>query len=369
MTAAAARAARAERARRVRPRRWLRRVTALVAVLGVVTFMGYAAYVGAVGSEVLAYPKPAEICATPEQQFGWSYEAINYDVADDVALAARNPDPTGCADQGTKAGNDVVTEDGVPIAGWYIPAADGSGPGAPTVVLVHGWNANKSEVLRYGVPLHERFNLVALDLRAGGRSGGDEVTFGPMERNDVRAMLDWLEREKQPGSVGLMGNSMGGATAAAVAAIDPRVDAVLLDSTHANASDLFARRLEVEEGHPPFPGGLAMAFGMRLRTGHDIGATDPIVTIPQLGDRPLLLIHGTDDPVDRPAESAERNLAAARAARVLATLHYCEGAGHGNLVDHCPDEWGAWATDFFAAALGDGTAVDADTRRRDAVTP
>ena len=223
-------------------------------------------------------------------------------------------------------------------------------------MLIHGWNANKSEVLRYGVPLHERFNLVALDLRGGGRSGGDAVTFGPLERNDVRAVLDWLEREKGPASIGLVGNSMGGAVAAAVAATDPRVDAVLLDSTHANARDLFARRLEVEEGHPPFPGGFAMAAAMGMRTGHDIGPTEPIATIPQLGDRPLLLIHGTHDPVDRPAESAERNLAAARAAGVSAALHYCEGGGHGNLVDHCPEEWAAWATEFFEGALVDPAA-------------
>jgi uncharacterized protein len=332
-------------------RRWLRRLVAAVAVLAVVVFAGYTAYVGAVGSDVLAHPTPAAICATPEQQFGWPYEAINYNIADDAKLAARNTDPARCADQGATAGSEVVTADGVAIAGWYIPAADGSGPMAPTIVLVHGWNANKSEVLRYGAPLHERFNLVALDLRGGGRSGGDEVTFGALERNDVRAVLDWLEREKRPASVGLMGNSMGGATALAAAATDERVDAVLLDSTHARATDLFARRLEVEEGHPPFPGGLAMAIGMRLRTGYDIGATDPIVTIPQLGTRPLLLIHGTDDAVDRPDESAERNLAAAHEAGVPTVIHYCEGGGHGKLIEHCADEWSAWATDFFGRAL------------------
>jgi pimeloyl-ACP methyl ester carboxylesterase len=320
-----------------------------VAAIG---FAGYAGYVGAVGSDVLAHPAHAPICATPAQQFGWSYEAINYDIQDDERLAARNPDPTRCTDQGAMAGSDVVTEDGVPIAGWYIPAANGAGPNAPTIVLVHGWSANKSEVLRYGVPLHERFNLVALDLRGGGRSGGEEVTFGPMERNDVRAILDWIEREKRPASIGLVGNSMGGATSVAVAAIDQRVDAVLLDSTHARASDLFARRLEVEEGHPPFPGGFAMATAMGLRTGHELGPTDPLATIPQLGTRPLLLIHGTQDPVDRPAESAERNLEAARRADVPATLHYCDGGGHGNLIDHCPAEWGAWAVAFFSRLSG-----------------
>jgi len=334
-----------------RQRRWLRRLVALLVIAAVATAGGYTLYVGAVGSDALAHPTPAAICATPQQQFGWRYEAINYDIADDAALARRNPDPTKCPDQGSGAGDEVVTTDGVSIAGWYIPAADGTGPSGPTIVLLHGWNANKSEVLRYGLPLHERFNLVALDLRGGGRSGRTDVTFGPRERFDVRAIVDWLEREKGPTTIGLVGNSMGGAVAAAAAADDPRIDALLLDSTHAKAVDVFARRLEVEEGHPPFPGWWAMAVGMQLRTGEDIAATDPIATIPRLGRRPVLLIHGTDDPVDRPAESAERNVAAAQAAGVPATLRYCEGGRHGNLIDHCPDEWGRWANDFFADAL------------------
>ena len=47
--------------------RWLRRLVALVAVLLVVAFAGYTVYVGAVGSDVLAHPTPAAVCATPEQ--------------------------------------------------------------------------------------------------------------------------------------------------------------------------------------------------------------------------------------------------------------------------------------------------------------
>jgi len=329
----------------------VRRIVAVLVALAVLALATYTTYIGVVGSGILVDPEPHAMCATPKQQFGWLYEAINYDIADDAALALRNPDPDDCADQGTPAGNDVLTADGVSIAGWYIPAASGVGPEAPTVILVHGWNANKSEVLRYGVPLHDRFNLVAIDLRHGGRSGGEDITFGRNEMLDVLAVLDWLEREKRPASIGIVGNSMGGATTAAAARADDRIAAVLLDSTHAQAVNAFARRLVVEESQPPYPGAWAIALGVFVRTGQDVGSADPIGALPALGDRPVLLIHGTDDPIDVPAESAERNVAAARAAGVPIELRYCEGGAHGNLVDHCPDEWGQWATDFFERAL------------------
>ena len=123
-------------------------VVAVVVAVLLVGGIGYLAYVGAEGSRVLVERPPTEDCRTPDVQFGWKYEAINYDVADDAQLKARNPDLTDCAYQGTKAGDEIVTDDGIHIAGWYVPAANGAGPTAPTVVLVHGFKGSKSGILR-----------------------------------------------------------------------------------------------------------------------------------------------------------------------------------------------------------------------------
>jgi len=329
----------------------LKRLAAVILGFICVTLAGYTAYVGAIGSELLVDPAPRKLCSTPDVRFGWSYEAINYDIADDAALIAANPDLDDCAGQGTGAGGEVVTDDGVPIAGWYIPSAEGHGPTGPTVILVHGWNGNKSDVLRYAAPLHDRFNIVALDLRHGGRSGERAVTFGVQERLDIEAVVDWLARTKAPRAIGLMGSSMGGAAAAAAAVGDPRIVALLLDSTHASAVQVIGRRLSVEAGHPPYPGAWGIVAGAWLRTGLDIRGVDPVETVPRLGDRPVLLIHGSHDPIDVPAESAERIVEAARAAGVDIRLQYCDGGGHGNLIDHCPEGWGAWAVAFFERAF------------------
>jgi len=330
-------------------------VAAAVVALICITLSGYTAYVGAVGSDLLVDPIPSRLCSTPATRFGWAYEAVNYDIADDAVLIPADPELELCSGQGQGAGRELVTRDGVPIAGWYIPSAEGPGPTGPTVILVHGWNANKSEVLRYAAPLHREFNLVALDLRHGGRSGGEAITFGVQERFDVEAVVDWLVRTKAPRSIGLMGDSMGGAAAAAAAVNDPRIGAVLLDSIHASAVQVIGRRLTHETGHPPYPGAWGIIAGVWLRTGHDVRSVDPLDTVPQLGDRPVLLVHGSHDPIDLPAESAERIVEAAQAAGVGIQLRYCDGGGHGDLIDHCPEEWGAWALDFFERALSSGS--------------
>ena len=327
-------------------RRLLRSILVLVLLAGI----GYIAYVGFEGSRQAVQVDEARDrdCRTPDVLLGWTYEAINYDIADDAALKAANPDMTDCASQGEEAGDEIVTDDGARIAGWYVPAANGSGPAAPTVVLVHGFAANKSDILPYGAGLHEAFNLVAFDLRNGGRSTGTQTTYGVLEQRDLRAVIDWVEREKGATWIGVLGNSMGAATAITEARTDPRVRALALDSMHTRLSYQIEQRL-IHSGHPPYPGTWAIFIGGWIRTGENLGRADPTDAIADLDGRPLLVTHGTADDEDLP-ERTEILVADATAAGIPVELHWCEGAGHGMVDDVCPDDLATWVRDFFTAA-------------------
>lgn len=333
-------------------RRWLRGATTLLIGLVVMGVAGFSAYVGVIGSELLTHPTANADCRTPLERYGWSYEAMNYDIADDADLARLNPDREHCSTQGRTAGNEIVTTDGVSIGGWYVPAADDAGPTATTVILVHGWGANKSEVLKYAVPLHARFNVIAFDLRGGGRSGASETTFGLREQNDLVAVIDWVERTKHPAHLVVMGNSMGGGTSALAAATDQRIEALILDSTHAYVANIVERRLEVDSGYPAHPGTAAILAGVWFRTGLDLMDADPARAVAHLGQRPLLLVHGAADAHDIPSQSVDVIYAAAQAAGVSVERHLCAGATHGIVVDTCPDEWGQWVTMFIDRVVG-----------------
>jgi pimeloyl-ACP methyl ester carboxylesterase len=327
-------------------------VVAVVAVL-LASGLGYLVYVGAVGSSVLLERPATADCRTPAAQFGWAYEAISYDIADDARLTARNPDPTHCTYQGTKAGDEVVTDDGIHVAGWYIPAANGVGPTAATVVLVHGFKSNKSGILEYGEGLHEAFNLVAFDLRNAGRSTGDQTTGGVLEQKDLRAVIDWLERTKHPATIGVFGNSLGAATAMSEATNDPRVVALALDSMHTRIRYQIEVRLQAA-GHPAYPGTWAIFVVTTLRTGIDLGAADPDDQLSKIGRRPLLFIHGTADDEDLP-ERTQAFVDRANAAGIPAELHWCERSGHdapaGMPVDVCKAAFAGWVRDFFTQTL------------------
>ena len=331
-------------ARRTRLTRW---VTFAFAAL-LVALVAYLGYVGYEGSRQLADPPdPSRDCRTPAA-LGWSYEAIGYDIATDATLQSE-PDPKECSRQGAEATGDVTVGD-VHLAGWYIAAASGAGPTAPTVVLAHGWRANKSTMLDRAALLHDNYNLLLFDFRNHGQSSDAPTTQGVRERGDLRAMLDWLEATKDPGAIAVLGVSMGGATALAEAGSDDRVDAVIAESTHASLAHAAQARLEVS-GYPlSLPGSWSILLGTLVRTGVDVSLVDPAQTIARLDERPVLIITGGADNSIGP-DDPETMRAAAEEAGSPVELEICADAGHAEANETCPEDYLGWVLGFLGRAM------------------
>jgi len=332
-------------ARRARVSRWLSVALALV----LVGLLGYFAFVGYTGSgELVDEVARSPDCRTPAA-FGWAYEAINYDIAGDAAIAAQ-PDPEHCTVRPPAAGEAVVTDDGIRIAGWYIPAAASIGPAGPTVVLVHGWGRNKSEMLAWAAVVHDKYNVVAFDLRNHGQSSGDQTTQGALEQLDVKAMLDWLAATKAPKQVAILGLSLGGAAAVNEAVDDHRVGALMLASTHATLANAAQARLD-KAGYPLSVGGAwAILLGGLIRTGEDMSAADPVQAIARLDGRPVLILAGGRDDSIGPNDPNEL-LDAATASGVAAHLDTCVTAGREQMLEACPSEAPGWVLGFLSRAL------------------
>lgn len=335
-------------ARRTRLTRW---VTFGFAAL-LVAAVAYFAYVGYEGSRQLTdAPSPSNDCRTPAA-FGWAYEPINYDIAGDAALEAE-PDPTDCAARGAAAGDALTSFDDVPLAGWYVPAANGADPAGPTVVLAHGWSSNKSQLLDRAAMLHDSYNLVLFDFRNHGQSGETATTQGVREARDLHAVLDWLESSKGPTEVAVLGVSMGGASALLEAAADPRVDALVIESTHATLANAVQARLE-RSGYPlAMPGSWAVLLGTLLRTGEDASTADPAQAIASLDERPVLLVYGgADDAIG--ADDGEILRSAAEEAGSPTELQTCADAGHAESPEVCAEAYRGWVLGFLDRVLGTG---------------
>ncbi|USN98197.1 MAG: alpha/beta fold hydrolase [Phycisphaeraceae bacterium] len=225
--------------------------------------------------------------------------------------------------------------DGHRLHGWFLPAV-GVPPGekAPTIVHCHGNAANISRHLVFVDFLpREGFNVLIFDYRSYGRS-----EKGPLNRegliHDAEAAVDYVMQrpDVDPDRVGIYGLSLGGTIALAAAADDERVAAVCSIATFSTWKGVTGDYLPV--------------IGPWLtRPGYD--AVDSVA---KLGDRPLLLLHGTKDPIVSPRHAPIIE-AAARDAGVNVTFKSIEGADHVNWIDSHPEMWRAIVA-FFKEHLG-----------------
>lgn len=82
------------------------------------------------------------------------------------------------------------------------------------VVLLHGHNAASSGVVRFMKIFRDRgYNTILPDHRYSAKSGGRSITYGHQEKLDVIKFIDYIRETDKDAEIGIMGESMGGATA------------------------------------------------------------------------------------------------------------------------------------------------------------
>lgn len=212
--------------------------------------------------------------------------------------ALASPAEKGLADVEVVA---LTAADGTRLAAWYgAPAA-----GRPSVLYFHGNAGNVSgRAERFRQIRASGFGLLALSYRGYGGSDG-----APSERAlvaDGLAAFDWLAGRGGP--IVIHGESLGTAVAVQTAAARPAA-ALVLEAPFTAAVDLAARR------YPWVP----VAYLMR----------DPFLSRHHIGrvEEPLLVVHGTDDPVVPVAQGRALFEAANEPKRLVVV----DGAGHSDL--------------------------------------
>jgi fermentation-respiration switch protein FrsA (DUF1100 family) len=175
---------------------------------------------------------------------------------------------------------------GARLHGWWLPAA---GPARGTVLHLHGNAGNISAHLPLVAWLpHAGFNLLTFDYRGFGRSGGEPSLDGIVD--DAQAALQWLRQ--QPGvdaqRLIVLGQSLGGATAARLVARDPAgVRLLILDCAFASY-----RGVALDAVRGTWLAAVAPAAVQALPDA----AADPITAVRGLRV-PLLVMHSENDAV------------------------------------------------------------------------
>jgi dipeptidyl aminopeptidase/acylaminoacyl peptidase len=236
-----------------------------------------------------------------------------------------------------------VTSDGLTMRGWFSP-----GTRRAAVILVHGDGGDRTQLLPEALLLARHgYGFLAFDSRAHGESDGDVTTWGDRERRDVVAALDFVgaRPEIDARRIALLGFSVGGTSAALVAASDTRVRAVILAPVWTSLSD----EIWDKSGNLPFLRHGPWVFGMK-RAGVDVDAVRPIDHIEDVSPRPVFFISGASE-VDTPVPVTQRMFAAAREPK---SMWIVPGADHGKYLQAAPAEYESRVIAFLDAALGRG---------------
>jgi pimeloyl-ACP methyl ester carboxylesterase len=183
-------------------------------------------------------------------------------------------------------------------------------PPLGTVVILHGLNSSSEATVEHGLALvNAGFRCLLIDIRGHGESTGTTLSFGKSEAQDLREALDRLQQSHTitPPLI-VLGYSFGGAIAL-IAAHEPTPITIVI------AVAPFARFAEVAPNFAhSFGGWLSwlLTDGMVRETiaaiaragNFDPQKDSPLAWAPRV-HVPVLLVHGADDDLVPPAQSAQ----------------------------------------------------------------
>ncbi|HEV2690500.1 MAG TPA: alpha/beta fold hydrolase, partial [Bryobacteraceae bacterium] len=202
---------------------------------------------------------------------------------------------------------EITARDGAVLRAWLLRPTEWNGN---VVMVLHGISDSRMGPMGLAkLFLAQGYEVLAPDSRGHGESGGELVTYGLCEADDVHRWVDWLIADGHPRKVFGMGESLGAAVLLQSLAVEPRFSAVVAECPFANfervAVDRVAQRLPVG---PAIGHGLATPLVWsaflyaRVRYGLDYRAVSPEDAIGGIST-PVLLIHGLEDTNVYPAHS------------------------------------------------------------------
>jgi uncharacterized protein len=176
-------------------------------------------------------------------------------------------------------------------------------------MILHGIGDSRASATGFAeMFLGRGYSALAPDSRAHGESGGDMVTYGLLEKQDVLEWAHWLQSRGCSKVYGL-GESLGASILIQASAAEPAFAAIVAESAYADLQDAAEYRFErMLPMRASLAGPLAWAAVVngklyaRLAYGLNFDAASPLEAIRHTRT-PILLIHGLADDQTPPEHS------------------------------------------------------------------
>ncbi len=235
------------------------------------------------------------------------------------------------------------TQDGLTLEGWFVPNAAST----KTILLVHGFDMNKGDVLKRTRFLAQSYNLFYIDCRGAGGSEGHS-SMGTKENIDVAAAVEYLQKNfpLQAREIGCYGISMGAAAVSHYTASNGGIKCLLLESSYFSFKNVAKRWAWLHVRIPYFPL-VGLVLFLKEKTQH-IQVEDYALqsTAPKIAC-PVLMIQGEHDRL-APITKARKTY---KKLSVPKELWVVKNAGHTSCAKEGGDAYVQKIQEFFKKYL------------------
>ena len=216
------------------------------------------------------------------------------------------------------------------IEAWYIRATPAKG----TVVLFHGYSADKSMMLDKSDEFGKLgYNTLVVDFMGSGGSEGNQTTLGFKEAEEVKTCYDYLVKQGEP-DIYLFGTSMGAAAVLKAMndyALQPK--GIILECPFGSMYQTTCARFKIMHA-PTFPMAGLLVFWGGIENGFWAPGHNPTAYAAHVKCPTLLLYGEQDQNVSRPEiDAIYTNL---RGPKKLVTYKL---AGHENFLIRYKEDW------------------------------
>ena len=240
----------------------------------------------------------------------------------------------------------ITSFDGLTLRGWYYEYA----PGAPIELMMHGYRGCGERDLSGGVQRSFACGRSALviDQRASGRSDGNTITMGILERRDCLKWVDFLVDRFGPDvKIILTGISMGAATVVMAGGeeLPQNVVGILADCGYTSPKEIMQKVIR-DMGLPPKLSFPFVRLGARIFGGFDLEETSPAEALKRC-KVPVIFFHGETDAYV-PCDMSRTLYDLCPTKKAIMTV---PEAGHGLCYALAPAEYRKALGDFFGPEM------------------
>jgi len=188
----------------------------------------------------------------------------------------------------------IRSQDGLILHGRYFHNADG----APLDIGFHGYRSSWVTDFAGGseMSFQSGHNLLLIDQRAHGKSGGRTITFGIKERQDLLCWVNYaVDRFGSDIKILLYGVSMGAATVLMASELDlpENIRGIIADCPYSSPLDIILT-VGKQIGYPPKLIRPFVIMGAKVYGGFDVQETSAEKAVKH-SNVPILIIHGEAD--------------------------------------------------------------------------